>query len=70
MYSDYWRSLSPENKQKLAIAVNTTTNYLRHVMYGRKNAGWKMARELHNTTDGNINKSVLRPDIYPPKGQG
>lgn len=65
MYSTLWKSLSASEKRELAEQVGTTANYLRHVMYGRKQAGFKLAVDLHKATNGEISKSVLRPDIYP-----
>lgn len=65
MYVEYWKSLNVTEKQNLALSVNTSPNYLRHVMYGRKMAGFKLAQDLHLVTGGRVNKSVLRPDIYP-----
>ncbi|OOF25068.1 hypothetical protein BZJ19_10135 [Salinivibrio proteolyticus] len=66
MYKKFWRELDAKQKQDLAEEAGTTASYLRHVMHGRKDAGPKLALRLHTATGGVVNKSVLRPDIYPP----
>lgn len=65
MYVNFWKSLSADEKHALASKAKTTTSYLRHVMYGRKKAGFKLAQVLHDATEGEVSMHVLRPDIYP-----
>jgi len=65
MYSIYWQSMTAKDKQALAKAVGTTASYLRHIMHGRKKAGFNLAIQLHTATNGDLDKSILRPDIYP-----
>lgn len=65
MYSIYWQSMTAKDKRALAKSVGTTTSYLRHIMHGRKKAGFNLATQLHIATKGALDKSVLRPDIYP-----
>ncbi|MEG9766763.1 transcriptional regulator [Enterobacter hormaechei] len=62
---EYWDSLSKEQQRKLAQRVGSTPGYLRLVFNGYKKAGFSLAKRLEDTTSGVIQKSELRPDIYP-----
>ncbi len=65
VYSTYWKTLSAEKKKNLALKAKTSVGYLRMIMRGQKKAGFKITLHLHELTNGEVNKSVLRPDIYP-----
>lgn len=65
MFVHFWKSLKPHEKRVLADEVGTKINYLRHVMYGRKKAGYQLAQDLHHVTHGKVSMHKLRPDIYP-----
>lgn len=45
-FSDYWRSLSPQEKKRLAKAATTSINYLSQVCGGHRNPGLNLARRL------------------------
>lgn len=62
---EYWDSLTKEQQADLAGSVGSTQGYLRLVFNGYKKAGFSLAKKLEDTTKGIINKSDLRPDIYP-----
>ncbi|WP_417883595.1 hypothetical protein [Vibrio rumoiensis] len=64
MFSNYWQSLSPEEKEQLAKSTGTTVSYLRHVATGFHKAGAKLASKLHEATGGKVNKAELRPDYF------
>ncbi|MPX98194.1 transcriptional regulator [Salinivibrio sp. VYel6] len=65
MFVDYWKNLSPKEKEALAKKVGTKVSYLRHVAAGTHKAGPKLCLKLEQATDGEITKQDLRPDYYP-----
>lgn len=61
---EYWDSLSKEQQRKLAQCVGSTRLFALSVQRIQK-AGFSLAKRLEDTTSGVIQKSELRPDIYP-----
>jgi DNA-binding transcriptional regulator YdaS (Cro superfamily) len=61
----YWKKLSNKEKLDLAIAANTTKEYLRQVFLYKKKVGAVMALTLEKLTG--VPRYELRPDIYPPE---
>lgn len=80
MMKKYWDSLSKEQQDSLALEVGSTTGYLRLIFNSYKKAGFSLVKKIDEVTAGAVNKSELRPDIYPkatsgfecnqPQGQG
>jgi DNA-binding transcriptional regulator YdaS (Cro superfamily) len=62
---NYWKKLSNKEKLDLAIAANTTKEYLRQVFLYKKKVGAVMALTLEKLTG--VPRYELRPDIYPPE---
>lgn len=60
----YWKALSIQERQKLALNVNTSCGYLRLVFMGHKKASHTLAKKLEIATDGVVTKELVRPDIY------
>lgn len=59
---EYWSSLSPDSKSRLADAVGSTVGYLRQVfLYSRKPGGAR-ARVLADQTG--LDAYEFRPDIF------
>ncbi len=63
--SDYWNTLTTDQKADLAKQVGSSAGYLRLVFKGHKKAGFSLAQRLEDVTRGEVSKSELRPDIYP-----
>ncbi|MGL4223853.1 MAG: hypothetical protein ACRCSE_01720 [Vibrio sp.] len=64
MYVNYWRQLDASQRETLANQLETSTEYLRMIMFGHKRPGAQLARKLHDLTQGEVNKHQLRPDIF------
>ncbi len=64
MYANYWRRLDANQRESLASRLNTNVDYLRQVLYGYRKAGPKLAKQLEEQTEGEVNKSVLRPEYF------
>ncbi|MDL5029933.1 MULTISPECIES: helix-turn-helix domain-containing protein [unclassified Vibrio] len=48
----------------MAKKLKTTTGYLRLVITGHKIPGAALAKNLHDITNGEVDKHQLRPDIF------
>ncbi|WP_023603429.1 YdaS family helix-turn-helix protein [Aliivibrio logei] len=64
MYADYWRRLDAIQREQLATQLATNPDYLRQVLYGYRQAGARLTKELHELTKGQVSKYQLRPDIF------
>ncbi|HAV1351150.1 YdaS family helix-turn-helix protein [Vibrio parahaemolyticus] len=64
MYANYWRQLDANQRETLANQLGTNEDYLRQVLYGYRKAGAKLAKEIHELTNGQVSKSCLRPDYF------
>ncbi|OBS98390.1 hypothetical protein A9259_07995 [Vibrio cyclitrophicus] len=63
-YAEFWRNLSDDKKAVLASKLKTSTEYLRLVLTGHKKPGASLAKNLHDFTNGEVDKHKLRPDIF------
>ncbi|EOG7750605.1 hypothetical protein ACLIOB_001183 [Vibrio cholerae] len=64
MYATYWKQLTNPQREALASKLDTSVGYLRLVLSGHKIAGPMFAKKLHDETSGEVDKQVLRPDIF------
>ena len=64
MYKEYWCQLSDTQRKSMAKKLKTSTGYLRLVITGHKIPGAALAKNLHDITNGEVDKHQLRPDIF------
>jgi len=62
-FKTYWQKLTPEKKQSLADALNTSKEYLSQIAYGHRNAGASILMGIESAT----NKEIKQTDIRPAK---
>jgi len=51
---------------ELAATVGCSRIYLTQIASGHCRPGAPLANRLHQATDGEIQRSALRPDVFPP----
>lgn len=65
----YWRTLLPDQKQRLAKLATTEYNYLSQVANGHRSGGGKLAYKL-NRADKNIEVEWFMEDEEPKQATG
>lgn len=64
---EYVLALTPEEREEFAARAGTTVNYLPLLMGGHRKPGHELARRLTEASNGVLELSALRPDIWPPQ---
>ena len=64
-FTDFWYSLSPDEKKELVVKAETSYEQLLHLASGRRSAGIVLFTKLCNA-DRRIGAEMLRPDLFPP----
>lgn len=54
-----------DRRNSLALALKTSTDYLRMIAHEHRRAGPAMAMAIEQHTGGEVSKSTLRPDLWP-----
>lgn len=63
-HKEFWKALSPEDRESLAAQAETSAGYLRQVLiYGRKPSA-AMAKRLEVASAGRLTRKALRPDLF------
>ena len=62
----YLDSLPMGARAKLAKKVGTNAAYITQLVGKFRAPSWKMAIAIEKATKGEVKRSDLRPDIYPP----
>lgn len=60
----YLARLNLEQKQALAVSLNTSVAYLSQIASGHRKASPSLAKKIEAETNGVVSKFSLRPDIY------
>lgn len=62
----YLNSLPPPAQSGYAKRAGTTIGYLRKALSKQQKFDGALARRLDEESDGQVSRSELRPDIWPP----
>lgn len=68
-FQEFWRSLSPELKEKFAKRCRRSPGYLFLVAGGHRDASAQLARTFERESrrapfNGNVRPHLVRPDIF------
>lgn len=60
----FLHSVTPEEREKLALAVDSTVDYFWQIAGGHRKPGARICRLLEEHSGGKLKASVLRPDYF------
>lgn len=63
-HREFWKSLSIEQREIIAIKVGTSAEYLRQVLVYERQPSADMAKRLEEATKGTLTRRSLRPDLF------
>lgn len=61
---EYWDDLSQQQQADLALALDSSVDYLRQVFNGYRQVGAKRAKQIERETGGMVKACQLRPDVF------
>lgn len=63
-HREFWKSLSIQERESIAIQAGTSAEYLRQVLVYERQPSADMAKRLEEATRGALTRRELRPDLF------